>query len=109
MIDYAASKGGVIGFTRALAVEVGKYGINVNAIAPGFIETPMVVGKESDLEEMANRAERWIPLGRLGKPEDVTNLVVFLSSEDSEYITGEVIVCDGGKALRLYRIRRGEE
>jgi len=109
VVDYAASKGGVIGVTRALAVEVGQYGIAVNAIAPGTIETPMTVGKESDLEKMAKNAEKYIPLGRIGEPEDVADLVVFLSSEESDYITGQVIILDGGKGLRLYRIRGEEE
>lgn len=103
--DYEASKSGVVGFTRALAVEVGKYGINVNAIAPGIIETPMTVKGKSHLEQMKKFAERWIPLRRIGKPEDVANLILFLSSDDSSYITGQVIVIDGGKTMRLPRSR----
>lgn len=91
--NYAASKGGVIGFTRSLSKELGKSGITVNAIAPGFIESPMtekipLLQREALLQ--------LIPLKKMGKPEDIANLVVFLASEQARYITGEVIRIDGG-------------
>lgn len=91
--NYAASKGGVIGFTKSLSKELGKTGITVNAIAPGFIESPMtdkipLLQKEAMLQ--------LIPMQKFGKPEDVANLAVFLASEKSGYITGEVIRIDGG-------------
>jgi 3-oxoacyl-[acyl-carrier protein] reductase len=94
---YSASKAGIVGFTRALALEVSRHGINVNAIAPGPIETPgtKVLGEES--YEQVRGA---IPLGRWGLPEEVANLVLFLASEDSSFITGQCMVIDGGYTLQ---------
>jgi len=91
---YTASKGGVIALTEALALELTAQGINVNAICPGAIDTDMVKGvKESgQLEQILLR----IPKGRIGQPEDIANLAVFLASEDSDYISGAAIVIDGG-------------
>lgn len=91
--NYAASKAGIIGFTKSLAKEVAKKNIRVNAVAPGFIETDMT-DKLSDKvkEEYQNN----IPLQRLGKPEDIANAVAFLASDMSNYITGQVLVVDGG-------------
>ncbi|NLK95809.1 MAG: 3-oxoacyl-[acyl-carrier-protein] reductase [Clostridiales bacterium] len=95
-VNYAASKAGVIGMTKSLAKEIGARGITVNAIAPGFIETDMteVLG-EKYKEEVKNG----IPLKRLGKPEDVANVVAFLASDDANYITGQVIHVDGGMVM----------
>ncbi len=91
--NYAASKAGVIGFTKSVALELGSRGIRSNAIAPGFIETEMT-GK---LDEKVVQAWRdAIPLKRGGKPEDVADACVFLASEMSSYITGQVIQVDGG-------------
>lgn len=91
--NYSASKAGIIGFTKSLAQEVGSRNILVNAVAPGFIETSMTeVLKEEIKEEIAKR----IPLKRMGKAQDVANVVKFLASEDSSYITGQVICIDGG-------------
>ena len=97
LAHYSASKAGIVGFTRALALEIAPYGVNVNAIAPGPIETPgtKVLGKET-LESF----QKMIPLGRMGKPEDIASLVVFLASDDSSFITGQCIVCDGGYTLQ---------
>jgi 3-oxoacyl-[acyl-carrier protein] reductase len=91
--NYAASKAGLIGFSKSLAVEVATRGITVNVIAPGFIETEMthVLGDEAQAEFLAR-----IPLGRLGTPRDVANLALFLASSLSDYITGQVICVDGG-------------
>jgi NAD(P)-dependent dehydrogenase (short-subunit alcohol dehydrogenase family) len=91
---YTASKGGVIGLTEALALELTPLGINVNAICPGAIDTDMSKGvKESgQLEPLLRR----IPKGRLGQPEEIANLVTFLASGDSDYISGSAIVIDGG-------------
>lgn len=90
---YSASKGAIIAFTKALAKELGLNGINVNAVAPGFIQTDMTknVTEEIRREIMDNSA-----LGRLGTPEDVAGVVSFLASEKSEFITGQVISVDGG-------------
>ncbi|MBI4452845.1 SDR family oxidoreductase, partial [Candidatus Woesearchaeota archaeon] len=94
--NYAASKAGIIGFTKSLAKELGRHGITVNAIAPGFIETEILNSlPEAKKKELAKS----IPLGNLGNPEDVTNLAAFLASENSSYITGEVISVDGGLTL----------
>lgn len=87
-VNYAASKAGVIGMTKSLAKEVGARGITVNAVAPGFIETDMTEVLGDKFKEEAKKA---IPLKRLGKPEDVANVVAFLASEDANYITGQVI------------------
>lgn len=90
---YSASKGAIIAFTKALAKELGPNGINVNAVAPGFIQTDMTkyVTEEIRQEIMDNSA-----LGRLGTPEDVASVVLFLASEKSEFVTGQVIGVDGG-------------
>lgn len=94
--NYAASKAGVIGFTKTIAKELGSRGIRINAIAPGFIKTDMTeVLKEEVKEEML----RNIPLKDFGNPSDISNLVNFLASEKSDYITGEVIKIDGGLSI----------
>lgn len=94
--NYSASKAGIIGFTKSLAKEVGSRNILVNAIAPGFIQTQMTdVLKEEVKNEISNK----IPLKRMGTVEDVANVVKFLASEDSSYITGQVINIDGGMLM----------
>lgn len=94
--NYAASKGGMIAFTKSLAKEVAAYNIRVNAVAPGFIETDML----KDLrEDFKNQVLQRIPLGRMGKPEEVANAVKFLVSDEARYITGQTIVIDGGMAI----------
>lgn len=91
--NYSASKAGIIGFTKSLAKEVASRNILVNAVAPGFIETNMTdVLKQEVKDEIAKN----IPLKRMGTPQDVANVVKFLASEDSSYITGQVISVDGG-------------
>lgn len=89
-VNYSAAKGGLIAATRALAQEVAKKRVTVNAVAPGFIRTDMT----ADLDEAALR--RTIPAGRFGEPEEVADLVAFLASEKASYITGEVISINGG-------------
>ncbi|MDI6892441.1 MAG: 3-oxoacyl-[acyl-carrier-protein] reductase [Actinomycetota bacterium] len=91
--NYSASKAGIIGLTKTIARELASRGIRANAIAPGFIETDMTRRLS---EEVRERLIKQIPLTRLGSPEDVANLVAFLASEESSYITGEVIKVDGG-------------
>jgi len=94
--NYSASKAGIIGFTKSLAKEVGSRNILVNAVAPGFIETQMTdVLKDEVKEEIAKQ----IPLKRMGTTQDVANVVKFLASEESSYITGQVIQVDGGMLM----------
>ncbi|HNQ50330.1 MAG TPA: 3-oxoacyl-[acyl-carrier-protein] reductase [Candidatus Omnitrophota bacterium] len=94
--NYAASKAGIIGFSKALAQEVAPYNIRVNVVAPGFIETDMV--KELKDEYKAKMVQH-IPLGRFGTPEEVARVVKFLASDRSQYITGQAIVVDGGLTM----------
>ena len=91
--NYSASKAGVIGFTKTIAREFSQRGINVNAIAPGYIETPMT---EALPEKAKEELKRIIPMERLGRPDDVAEAVLFLVSEASSYITGQVLNVNGG-------------
>lgn len=94
--NYAAAKAGIIGFTKSAAKELASRGVTVNAVAPGFIETDMTGAINDKLKaEMVSA----IPLGRVGKPEDIANTVAFLVSENASYITGQVICVDGGMAI----------
>ena len=94
--NYAASKAGIIGFTKSLAKEVASRNITVNAVAPGFVDTQMTAVLKDDIkEEIAKK----IPLKRMGTPQDVANVVKFLASSDSSYITGQVIHVDGGMLM----------
>lgn len=94
--NYAASKAGIIGFTKSLAKEIGSRNIQVNAVAPGFIETQMTEVLNDTVREEVLKS---IPLKRMGNVEDVANVVKFLASDDSSYITGQVINIDGGMVM----------
>ena len=95
--NYAASKAGIIGFTKSLAKEVGSRGITVNAVAPGYIATDMTDAITEDAKE---KLFAQIPLGRIGEPQDVANLIAFLGSEQAGYITGQVFNVDGGLVMQ---------
>ena len=94
--NYSASKAGIIGFTKSLAKEVASRGILVNAVAPGFIQTQMTQVLKDDIKE---EIAKTIPLKRMGTAQDVANVVKFLASEESSYITGQVIHVDGGMLM----------
>ncbi len=94
--NYAASKAGIIGLTKTVAKELGKYGITSNAVAPGLIETEMM--RNAD-EVVRQKAMTEIVLGKMGQPEDIANLVAFLCSDLASHITGEVIKVDGGQYI----------
>jgi 3-oxoacyl-[acyl-carrier protein] reductase len=94
--NYAAAKAGIIGFTKSIAKELASRKITVNAIAPGFIKTPMT---ESLPENIKENYRKIIPLGREGEPEEIANLCLFLASEEASYITGQVIRIDGGMLM----------
>ncbi|MEP6754651.1 MAG: 3-oxoacyl-[acyl-carrier-protein] reductase [Chthonomonadales bacterium] len=91
--NYSASKAGMIGLTKSTAKELGSRGINVNAVAPGFIQTAMT---DVLKQELRDSMMKMVPLARLGTAEDVARVVLFLSSDDAAYVTGEVISIDGG-------------
>ena len=94
--NYAASKAGVIAFTKSVAKELGARGIRANAVAPGFIKSQMT---EVLPDKVKAELEKQIPLSRLGLPEDVAKAVVFLASSDADYITGQVLKIDGGMVM----------
>ncbi|HYB99168.1 MAG TPA: SDR family NAD(P)-dependent oxidoreductase [Candidatus Limnocylindrales bacterium] len=93
MVVYGATKGGVISLTRGLALELGRYSINVNAVCPGVTKTPMTAYID---EEMEKQASRFYPLGRLGVPEDIAPMITFLASDRASWITGQAISVSGG-------------
>jgi 3-oxoacyl-[acyl-carrier protein] reductase len=94
--NYAASKGAINAFTRALAVELASRGVTVNAIAPGFVETDM---SEAVRNKAGDLIKKFIPMRRIGQPADIAKVALFLASEDSAYVTGQVLTVDGGLTL----------
>jgi NAD(P)-dependent dehydrogenase (short-subunit alcohol dehydrogenase family) len=95
LVHYVASKGGVVAMTEALALELAPYGIRVNSVSPGIIDTPMVDPVRADKKTLEGILMR-VPMRRMGKPEEVSNLVLFLASDASSYMTGSNVVIDGG-------------
>jgi NAD(P)-dependent dehydrogenase (short-subunit alcohol dehydrogenase family) len=94
--NYSASKAGVVGLTRTLALELARYSIRVNAIAPGFVDTEMARAVPEDVRERVVKA---IPLRRMARPEEIANVALFLASDESSYITGQVLVVCGGRSV----------
>jgi len=94
--DYAAAKGGIIAFTKSLAKEVGQYGINVNCVSPGVVGTERVLGFP---QEFLERTRSMTRLGRLGRPEEIANVIVFLASDEASFVTGANFIVDGGISL----------
>jgi 3-oxoacyl-[acyl-carrier protein] reductase len=94
--NYAASKAGVIGLTRSLALELGKFGVTANCIAPGIIATPGVTSLPH-YQTLVDRVAPTLPIPRLGRPEDVAGVAAFLASDDAEYVTAETIHVSGGR------------
>lgn len=103
-VPYASSKGGVASLTRASAIDLAPRGIRVNAICPGWIDTPLIRGifaEAEDPEEMRTEVERRQLLGRLGRPEEVATAAVFLASDDASYVTGSLLFVDNGMTAQL--------
>jgi len=91
--NYDAAKAGIIGFTKTLSKEVGKFGVRVNAVAPGFIESKMTDAMPEEIKAMV---KKMISLGRTGKPEEVAKVIAFLASDEASYLTGNIVNIDGG-------------
>lgn len=102
-VHYSAAKSGVVGLVRGLAVETARDGVRVNGIAPGYIRTAQLLSEENSLGLAgAEMAAEFIPMGRLGRPEDIADVATFLASDNARYITGQVLVVDGGLLVGRY-------
>lgn len=102
-VHYSTAKAGVIGLVRALAVELARDGIRVNGVAPGYIRTAQLLSEENSLGPVeAEKAAAFIPMGRLGAPEDIADVIAFLASDAARYVTGQILVADGGLLVGRY-------
>jgi len=102
-VHYSAAKSGVVGLVRGLAVELARDGIRVNGIAPGYIRTAQLLSKEHSLgAEAAEKAGEFIPMGRIGQPDEIADVALFLASNAARYMTGQVVVVDGGLLVGRY-------
>ena len=95
-LAYTTSKHGVLGLTRSLAAELGKDGVRVNAIGPGMIETPLNADARANNPELMKTVLDHTPLGRTGKPEEIANVAIFLASDLASYVSGGIVMADGG-------------
>ncbi|HYL53936.1 MAG TPA: SDR family NAD(P)-dependent oxidoreductase [Gemmatimonadales bacterium] len=98
-VVYSGAKGGVIAFSKGLAREVARHGINVNCVAPGLTDTPLLTGMTEGAEKLMAAIIRSIPLGRVGKPEEVARAIVFFASPDADYVTGQTLSVNGGLTM----------
>jgi 3-oxoacyl-[acyl-carrier protein] reductase len=99
-LHYSAAKSGVIGLMRGLAAELARDGVRVNAVSPGYVRTAQLLSEEHSLgPEGAEQAAERVPLGRIGEPDDIADVILFLASDQARYVTGQVIVADGGLAI----------
>jgi 3-oxoacyl-[acyl-carrier protein] reductase len=101
-VHYSSAKAGVVGLVRGLAVELARSGIRVNGVAPGYIRTAQLLSKEHSLGPDADKAGEFIPMGRIGEPEEIADVIQFLASNAARYITGQVVVVDGGLLVGRY-------
>ena len=102
-VHYSSAKAGVVGLVRGLAVELAREGIRVNGVAPGYIRTAQLLSKEHSLgPEGAEAAGAFIPMGRIGEPEEIADVIVFLASAGARYLTGQTLVVDGGLLVGRY-------
>jgi len=102
-VHYSAAKAGVVGLVRGLAVELARDGIRVNGVAPGYIRTAQLLSREHSLgPEGAEAASAFIPMGRLGEPGDIADVILFLASDAARYVTGQVVAVDGGLLVGRY-------
>ena len=102
-VHYSSAKAGVVGLVRGLANELARDGIKVNGVAPGYIRTAQLLSEEHSLgKEGADKAGSFIPMGRIGEPDDIADIIVFLASHEARYLTGQVISVDGGLAVGRY-------
>ncbi len=101
-VHYSAAKAGVVGLVRGLGVELARDGIRVNGIAPGYIRTAQLLSKEHSLGPEADKAGEFIPMGRIGEPDEIADVALFLASHAARYMTGQVVVVDGGLLVGRY-------
>jgi 3-oxoacyl-[acyl-carrier protein] reductase len=101
-VHYSAAKSGVVGLVRGLAVELARDGIRVNGIAPGYIRTAQLLSKEHSVGPDADKCGEYIPMGRIGEPEEIADVIQFLASNSARYMTGQVVVVDGGLLVGRY-------
>ena len=101
-VHYSAAKAGVVGLVRGLAVELARDGVRVNGVAPGYIRTAQLLSKEHSVGPDADTCGEYIPMGRIGEPEDIADVIMFLASNGARYMTGQVVVVDGGLLVGRY-------